>query len=363
MHPAGLGARLVTRLGSPQDLAGGVEQRGAARKARRGLDRQCGAKERVDLWRQAAAHRARRRRQHPAEALRQRGQRVVAVRSNRLTVGAQRPPVVISEPGPAQREHLVEDQPEGVAIRATIDVDGDDLLWGHVRQGAHRAPLGGLVDGHPVEDLGQTEVEDLHRAAGDHDVARLQVPVQHPLGVGVIHRGAELGEHREHLDKREVVVYRAAQTQLVLEAGAGDQLHHEVRLNPGELHVDHRRDVLMTEGAEDVRFPGEALPGHLVGAVHRVKQLHRDDRVVGPVSGRPDRRRAAATDRLVEDEAVTDDRASAGGGVLHQRATRAARSGSGRCPGAAGPGAPARSRRRPRGRSTRAVAVLGGSPR
>ena len=208
MHPAGLGARLVTRLGSPQDLAGGVEQRGAARKARRGLDRQCGAKERVDLWRQAAAHRARRRRQHPAEALRQRGQRVVAVRSNRLTVGAQRPPVVISEPGPAQREHLVEDQPEGVAIRATIDVDGDDLLWGHVRQGAHRAPLGGLVE-HEEND---TEAGLVAEAIQE----RLQRP--HVVGLRRHVQGLEWNplavEHAE-----DVVVGRDEQRRRIVEGG------------------------------------------------------------------------------------------------------------------------------------------------
>ena len=58
------------------------------------------------------------------------------------------------------------------------------------------APLGSL----PVQFLGQPPVEDQRLAEGaDHDVARLQVPVQHSAAIGIVHHVADVEEPREQL--------------------------------------------------------------------------------------------------------------------------------------------------------------------
>ena len=63
---------------------------------------------------------------------------------------------------------------------------------GHVLERAHHVAGGG--EGVPVGQLGQPEVGDPDVPAGvEEQVRRLDVPVQHPLGVGFV-QGARRGQ-------------------------------------------------------------------------------------------------------------------------------------------------------------------------
>lgn len=78
-------------------------------------------------------------------------------------------------------EELVEHAPGRVEVGAGIDGSALCLLGGHVGGGADRAAR----PGHPlvvsVGDVGDPEVHDLDRpVSGDHDVGRLDVPVDQP---------------------------------------------------------------------------------------------------------------------------------------------------------------------------------------
>src|SRR5215203_1237096 len=93
--------------------------------------------------------------------------------------------------GPRPCEHLVQDAAERPNVRSLVDRISTSLLRAHVRRGAEndahsrqgRTGYGrrfqsvGAATG-CLEDLGETEVQDLDRSVGqDLDVGRLQVTV------------------------------------------------------------------------------------------------------------------------------------------------------------------------------------------
>ena len=134
----------------------------------------------------------------------------------------------------AARGHLVEDDPQREDVRAGIRVAPFDLLRRHVRDGAeHRALLGqfealrGSVDGLLVFDVAQfcqPEVEKLDSAGGEHDVARLQIAMNHALLVGCVERGGDVAGERERAIYRKRTAIETFGERFSLE-----QLHDEKR--------------------------------------------------------------------------------------------------------------------------------------
>ena len=98
--------------------------------------------------------------------------------------------------GLLQREQLVERDAEGVHVRASVDVHlaPGDLLGAHVLGRAehvagHGQRLAALLSREPeVRDHGQA-------VTTDDDIARLDVAVHHAVGVRVVERVRDLGDH------------------------------------------------------------------------------------------------------------------------------------------------------------------------
>ena len=99
-------------------------------------------------------------------------------------------------------EQLVEHHPEGIDVGARVDVHRRrvGLLGRHVRRRAHDRPDVGEahVGQLHLGRLGHAEVDHLRRRPAvhlrDQHVARLQVAVDDPLLVGVLHRLADRDE-------------------------------------------------------------------------------------------------------------------------------------------------------------------------
>jgi hypothetical protein len=97
--------------------------------------------------------------------------------------------------GPDPREHLVQHDAESPNIRSGIDRLAHELFGRHVSERPDEMPLPGqfLLPGgsarilrtrYLLRVLRQAEVEHLHARLGQHDVTRLQVPVNDPGPVG-----------------------------------------------------------------------------------------------------------------------------------------------------------------------------------
>ena len=98
--------------------------------------------------------------------------------------------------GEPSSEHLVEHDAEGEEVGPVVDLLALDLLGRHVVGRAEELPLLGEVR---AVEPGDAEVGDLHLVVGgDQDVRRLDVAVDHPVGVGVV-------EARRDLRRQEAI--------------------------------------------------------------------------------------------------------------------------------------------------------------
>ena len=154
--------------------------------------------------------------------------------------------------GPLERrlagQHLVDQDAQRVQVGLVADLGGPaDLLGGHVG-GRPQGPPGGRQGG-GVEVLGDPEVGQLDLAlAGDHQVRRLEVAVDHAVLVRVVQRVADLDGQVDHLAPGE----RPALLEDVVEGHPVDVLHREVRgpLVPAE--GQEADDVGVAELLEDL---------------------------------------------------------------------------------------------------------------
>ena len=182
---------------------------------------------------------------------------------------------------------------------------GDDRL-------AIGLPAGGRVIGDPAagQHLGQAPVHDLDLAErADHDVRRLQVPVDHPSGVRVGHRLRHLLEDAQ--GPRQPVGRRRPGGQQLREGLAPDQLHREERPAVGEgAQLVDRHDARVLELAADLRLLDEAAD-HLGAAAEVVAEdLDGDVAAEVGVAALEHLAHAAAGDLAVD--AVADRRVGGG---------------------------------------------------
>ena len=128
-------------------------------------------------------------------------------------------------------EQFVEDDPQRVHVAAGIEIRwvAIHLLRTHVLQRAENLTVAGLhrLDGHVgIGGPGDAEVDDLRIARrADENVVGLEIPVDDPLLVAVMHRVTDLFEECKPIGQRQIIGRRIVGQRL----GTGDELHRVVR--------------------------------------------------------------------------------------------------------------------------------------
>ena len=119
-------------------------------------------------------------------------------------------------------EHLVKHHAGGINVAAGIRPVAPGLLRGNIVDGAKsllRQGLGG------IRQTGDAEIGHLHAAVPqDHDVLRLDVPVDDATAVGVAEASHDLGDEVQRLPP----VQLAPLFHILLEGDAVDQLHDDI---------------------------------------------------------------------------------------------------------------------------------------
>ncbi len=153
-----------------------------------------------------------------------------------------------------------------------------------------------------VAQLGEAPVHDQHLAElAHHDVARLEVAVDHAAAVREPDRVAHLAEHVEQLGERARRRAGAELVEQLLERAAAHALHGEERPPVGrQPDLVHRANVGVLELALDLRLLHE--PQQELGAAGRVR-LEELDHQLAPqldVARGHDHAHAAAGDLLAQ---------------------------------------------------------------
>ncbi len=201
---------------------------------------------RLDVAAELPAHRAERARVHLAD--------------DTDALGQVRLPEVVRQ---VARQDEVEEDPERVDVAARVERErvSQDLLGTHVRERSDDLADVGLHRGLDVRvgDARQAEVEDpgLARIL-DEDVPGLQVAVDDPLLVGVVHGVADAGDEVEPLADAGIPL-----RHVLVEGASRHELHREVRLgavprvrHPGLVDL---RDPRVAEPPQRVRLLLEPL--------------------------------------------------------------------------------------------------------
>src|SRR5439155_18067707 len=175
-----------------------------------------------------------------------------------------------------------------------------------------------------LEQLGNAEVEQTNFAlAGDEDVGRLQVAVDHQVRVSVLHRQQDLAKQRDAF----------AQGQAAAVAEARDRLAFDIfEREPGlpvlrDAGVEQPGDVRVTQARENVALAVEAHRERLA-AGPRIRQFHRHlalERTVVALS-QPHLGHAAFAER--SDQAIRPDAAARGPYGLARRRSSELRQGA-----------------------------------
>ncbi len=166
-------------------------------------------------------------RAHPRARL---GRLLLADDPQQLVVGRLVDPLLVERR--RARQQLVQEHAQRVDVAAGVDVQAAHLrlLGAHVERRAHHVGKAGVDRplGQPLVDrLGHAEVDDLgdrHPVVErDQHVGGLDVAVDNPLLMGMLHRMANRDEQFQTLLRREVVL-----VAVVGDGDAADQLHDEV---------------------------------------------------------------------------------------------------------------------------------------
>jgi len=192
-------------------------------------------------------------------------------------------------------QQLVEQQAELINVRGGGDRLAENLLGAGVlgREDAGEGARERLSwPARRREHLGDAEVQQLDlTVAGDDDVRRLEVAVDHQVAVRVLHRAADLTEQLEPLVHRQPLLIAVA-----VDRATFDVLHdHERPPVRGAAAVDQPGDARVTERGQDLTLLLEPQQD-LVGVGPRPQQLDGDgllELTVGAL-GQIDRAHAAA---------------------------------------------------------------------
>ncbi len=181
-----------------------------------------------------------------------------------------------------------------------VDVGGG---LGGVPHGAFGGEVGGAADdlagggqraGDGVGEAGDPEVGEFHVPVDrEHDVGRLDVPVDHPVPVGGGQSGGHLGRDPGRLTRGQHAVHGT----LLGEVPAVDEFHHQVGPAVMGAEVVHPHHVGVAETARGLRLHPEPLEGCGVVAV---QDLHRDGAVENVVGGPPHLAHRAAPERFLQ---------------------------------------------------------------
>ena len=172
----------------------------------------------------------------------------------------------------------------------------------HVRAREARLPVG-------LHQAGDAEVGELDAAvSGQQHVLRLDVAVDHPLGVRVGERPAHL-----HADAHRLLGgQRALAAHEALQVLAVHQLHHEVGAVGVLAAVEQAHQVRVGEARHQHGLPAEALGVLLVGDQAGVQPLDRHGPPQHGVRRPPHRGHPSTADQLVQPVALPLDRSCHG---------------------------------------------------
>ena len=209
---------------------------------------------------------------------------------------------VLAGEGGLAHDHLVEDDAEGVDVASGIDGVALGLLGGEIRRGTHNRAGLSQVSGGPGGP-GDAEVRDLHLASFvDEDVARFDVPVDHPAPVGEVEGGGHAGPHFGRPDH-----VQRARLQHRRDRRPVDVLHHDVVGVLPLPPVEDRDDVGVAEVRRGLGFPAKALDKRAIDRQFGEQDLDRDRAVQEQISSQVDLGHPAAGNVVDHLVAVTED--------------------------------------------------------
>ena len=195
---------------------------------------------------------------------------------------------------------FVEDRAEREEVRPLVQDLPLELLRGHVAESPHDSALLGQGDRRErsrvdlllADEAGDPEVEELRQTvAGDHDVFRLDVAMQHARGVGV-NQGLEQASDE---DQRLRQGKRSA-PQPLAQGLPGDELHGEVDDAGGLPRLVESRDRGMLQPGARLSFAHEPVPG--VGSEREKEHLDRRAAAEREIVGEKDLAHAARAEPL-----------------------------------------------------------------
>ncbi len=204
--------------------------------------------------------------------------------------------------GRLAREHLVEHGAERVDVGARIDVVSvARLLGAHIRRRAHRHPRPGQLGVSPER---ARDAEVGHEGAAvfsEQQILGLDVPMDHPVLVGVLERACRLARDLQGIFDRQLVLA----PQPVAERLALDKRHGEPQPSRRLTGIQDREDMRMLEPRGELDLALKALRAQTGGEV-RMEHLEGHGALVLDVLGEVDRRHAPAPELAFEQVAVAE---------------------------------------------------------
>jgi hypothetical protein len=154
------------------------------------------------------------------------------------------------------------------------------------------------------ELLGDAEVDDLGDVAGEHDVRRLEIAVDHPAVVDGLHAATDRGDERS----RGGLVEGADPVQPRGEALAGDMLHHQKTAvaDVVDADIEDAHDILVDDRPGLDGLGHECRAGDGIVDEVRAQELDRDGLAEEAVPSRIHLARAAAPDQRTQ-LVISDD--------------------------------------------------------
>ncbi len=226
-------------------------------------------------------------------------------------------------------EAAEDDDAERPQVAAGVDLLGvAHLLRAHVlRRADHHPRHGRAAAGRARLQLGDAEVEDLHRLlvplAGEEDVGRLEVAVDQPRQVGGAQAPGDLVDEALRGRQREAALVAEPRLQLL----ALEQLHGDEGRVSVDAVVEDADEVRAVELRRGLGLTLEAGAGVVVLGVLRAHQLDGDVDVEMQVPGHPHGAHAAVCEHALEAIPARDDTAARQGN--HSRSPGAEHIGAG----------------------------------